>query len=408
MKSAVPKKSDAKTGNKPGAKPAVKTERLAAPARRTRKAAASPTKGRKGAAAAAQPVPSAGAAASVLPTHGRAAASPGSYISDGSGLDDSAGGVALTAADSLPASSPVFSFGSSPHSRAPTTGYSGVFGTGLHHQSSSGRGQGSQATAEERSVGDPFGWTPAAAQLRGGESTPNIQQAAQVPAWIGVGSKRAMGYGEWRRGVSSSQSSPLQQQLSDARSDSPTTATLDSFNLKLSLESPTRESATLPPPPPSPHGHPYMLHHQFPHHQQACFNHINWAGGRYPGQTKQPLGFPVELMSPVGARFPVQQHGSGSRDFHAFSKVDDTSEADASNNPACSADDAAEACDSGEGATGTAAAAATVSEDPAPRRTGFMSYLLHQRPQSPPFDSCPSPPAPPTAPSTVDVLDVDL
>ena len=421
MKSAVPKKSDTKTGNhsKPGAKTAVKTERLTTPARRTRKVAAAPsTKGRKGAVAVAAAAAAAQRSVSVLPTRANAAAaSPGSYISDGSGLDDSAGGGALTAADAMPISSPAYHpFGSSPRSRAPITAYSGVFGAGLHHQSSSTNGKG------QKSVGDPFGRSPSAAQLKGGEGASHMQQAAQMPAWAGAGGKRAMGYGEWRRGMSSSQSSPLQQQqqqqLSDARADSPTTAaTLDSFNLKLSLESPTRGGTALPPPPPPPphHGYPYMLHHHFPHHPQACFNRINWApDGRYPGQSQQPHGFPAELMSPVDVHFPFQRHGgSGSREFHAFSKVDDTSEADAACDGAvaCGAGDAAEACADDEGAaTEKAAAGATASEDPAPRRTGFMSYLLHQRPQSPPLEPPypSSPPAPPTAPSTVDAMDADL
>lgn len=429
-KSTAPKKSDTKTGHKTGgAKPAVKADRLAAPVRKTRKAAAAPSaKGRKGVAAAAaarQSAPSAGssAGASALPADGKTAVSPGSCMSDGSGLDDAAGGAALAAADTMQASSPAFPFGSAPRGRAPMTGYSGVFGTGLHHQgsSASGRGQAPQATVGKETVGDPFGRSPAAARLRSGEGAPHgAQQAAQVPSWAGGGGgKRAMGYGEWRGGVPSSQSSPLQQpqqklpqpqqQLSNARSDSPTTATtLDSFNMKLSLESPTRGSVTLRPPPPPPHhGYPYMLHHQFPHphHQHACFNHMNWVGGRYPGQPQQPHGFPAELTSPVDIHTPFQKHGSGSREFHAFSKVDDTSEVDASNN----AGEAAEACAAGgEGATGKAAAAATVCEDPAPRRTGVMSYLLHQRSQSPPLESSPSPPAPPTAPIAVDVMYADF
>eukprot|EP00903_Cladosiphon_okamuranus_P018159 g16709.t1 len=446
MKIAAPqRKSDAKPGTaKPGAaKPTVKTERLSTPARRTMKAAGAPsTKCRKGVVAAMaarqqqHSITSAGnngGASSVppAPTHGKAAASPGSNISDGSTFDDPAGGAALTAADAMPASSPLVPFGgSSSHRRSPMTGYSGVFGAGLHHESSSsssssGRGHASQATAGKKRAGDPFGRSsPVAAHLRGGEDGTHAQQAAQMSAWAEAArAKRAMGHGEWRGGAPSWQSSPLQRQLSDARSGSPTTtATLDSFNLKLSLESPARGSNAppppLPPPPPPHQGNPYMLHHHFPHHQQVCFDHINWVSGRYPGQPQQqPHGFPAELVSPVDIHFPHQQHPPGSREFHAFSKADDTSDAGANNNVACTTGDAAEACSSGgEGETEKAEAvavaeaeAAPVSEDPAPRRTGFMSYLLHQRPQSPPLEleSCPSPLAPPTAPSAVDTMDAD-
>ena len=414
---AVSKRSVAKkaVAKKPATKKTVvKTEIPATPARKASKnAAASPTKGLTAMTAAARSASSAGVMPSVLPKDDRAAslppavslppaASPGSYISDGSGLDNPVAGSTLAAS-----SPPSASFGSSARARAPMIGYSSVFGVGLQHQVSGNR-EGSTATAGKGSGGGSSG------QPRNGESAPpNAQQVARVPAWVGKG------YREWR-GASDN----LRQHVSDGRSDSPTTAaTLDSFNLKLSLESPPRgalsqpSAALAPPPPPPPpppsHDHPFAVHQPFPHHHQQppCYNHINWAGGGYPSGRShhQCYGFPVEFMSPVDTRYPP--HGSGSRGGYAFSRVDDTSEAVRGVNAAPSNEGEAAACEkSDDGPQGTAAAAAaaaaattagatpTVSEEAAPRRTGFMSYLLHQAPTSPPLGSCPSPVAPPTAP----------
>ncbi len=402
-KTATKRPGAKKTGVK---KTTVKSETLAMPVRKARKAAASLTKGST--AAERSPLSSAGRSPSVLPKDetaaaAAAAASPGSCISDGSGLDHT------TAGSMLASSPPAASLGGAARSRVPMTGYSSVFGMGLQHQVS-GKGGGSAATAGREA---------------GGGSSGQPRKDGKVPrasaAWVDAGGKRAMGYHrEWRGAA------PSSQHVSDARSDSPTTAaTLDSFNLKLSLESPSRGPLNQPsnarapapaPPPPPTHGHPFMVHHQFPHHhhqQPPCYSHISWAGGGYPSgaRSQQSYGFPVELMSPVDTRYTPL--GSGSQGGFAFSKVDDTSEAVRGVSPAPSNEgEETTARDRGEDVPqGTAAAAAatagtaagtaaatTVSEEAAPRRTGFMSYLLHQAPTSPPLGSCPSPVAAPTAP----------
>lgn len=404
--SGVAKKGD----TKPGKEPSAKAESLMLTTR---------IKGEPSAAVdsqkAAKPAWTyrASDSASKLPSAAAASSSPSRPYR----FEGSTGGSTTSANDeSSPGClSPAFTFAGSPGSRAPITTYSGVFGMSLNSPTISGREKGptvpiTKGTGIEISGGIPSGQVQA-------EVVPPLQ-GMRVPGWCGAGGKRAVGFGEWCGATLSPQMSPSPQHLSDTPPDSPTiSSTLDNFNSKLRLESPPRGQpfSSAPPPPPPPHGHhTYLLQQQFPH--QANFHHHNWLQGHYPGPS-QPYGFPLEVTSPADTRLVPDQ--GKIRNFHAFSTVDDKGDVNA-NSPVAAGSIAGDGIpksgwggsihSENRGTVGMGAAQGALTStgkvtatknganpnptekagDPntggvGPRRTGFMSFLLHQSPNSPPF-----------------------
>lgn len=399
-------------------KPGVKTganEELPTPARRYKKEAAASIKGRKGVTAAAV-TSSAGAAASISRKAAVAAAAAavfpqgqGSFAFDGS----SDGSVASVAGESLSrCSSPVFPFGSSPGARPPMTGYSGVFGMGLHPPSAAGGGNGSTTSSAKRTGSESSGRT---SSVQARTAVAAHVQSAQMSGWRAAMEKRAVNFAEWCGATSSPQSSASPLHLSDATPDSPTMiATVNNFDSKLRVESPPPGpllSSPVPPPPP-PHGHHTYLQQQFqhPHQPHSSLHNLNWVQGQYPGQ--QPFVFSADAAPPINTRNAANQ--GGTRGFHAFSRAnssDDAKEDDlatigSTGGGVCSSlggDGGGGGGGDGNGGGGGAAVggaaaigvpATTKSGDvaameqpitsttdgAAPTRTGFMSFLLHQSP----------------------------
>lgn len=411
---SVSTKVEAKPGLKYGVLAAVKME-LPTTHRTGKRGIAATTKVRKGVTVTS----SAGGelfAPRNMPTAEKLAAtsSPDPLKFDGS----TSGIVASMANEPLSGcTSPAFSFGSSQASRAPMTGFSGVFGLSVPPSAAAGGCDSGSTTAVPRRTSGGSSTIESAVYARSTEAA-NAQGGARVTGWLGSGEKRAPSFGEWRAGAASTPQTSLSQlHLSDGAPDSPTLAsTVDNFSEKLHLEPSPRgqllSSPSSPLPPPLGH-HPYLLQQQLPlrHQPHPGFHPLNWVPGRYP-LAQQPYSFPVEAMSPIDTARYVP--GQGSRVFHAFSKMDDSSDVDADAN----ADDAATPVSTGGGvcsggggaeaaggaaadaaAEGTSAAPgcedATAEEKPAdastagaaPRRTGFMSFLLHQAPNSPPYAS---------------------
>lgn len=237
--------------------------------------------------------------------------------------------------------------------------------------------------------------------------------------------------------------------------DPPTiTTTLNSFDTQLRLDSPAGQLLSCKssaPTPPRSH-HTYLLQQQFaqPHSDgfRPGFHNLHWTAGGYPGGPQQPFGFPAR-GSPQPFGFPVDEvpplpdvccprdldRGPGGAD--SIPRVIDDGDiknrndpnviggADGSTTHGKNGDGGAGGKISGGGGArretfasmdrsaarsgGAKGAGSTVgdhsgkAEKPAagapppknsrgvPKRTGFMSFLLHQSPQGPPLPSAPSP-----------------
>ncbi|CAM9439331.1 unnamed protein product, partial [Laminaria digitata] len=367
------------------------------------------------------------------------------------GGDGGGGGAPLSGC-----SATLHSFGSNspPRSTVPTAGYPRVFDMGVVHPSPAAGGGVSGPTSSSRAAKGIIIGRAASA----GATAAKVETMQVSGGWIGAAAeKRALTFGEWRGNVSSSSSTktgPSQQQQQQQRlssnstpppppadSSSTITATVDSFNAQLHLESPPgAQLMSSPPLPPLPshasHGHhTYLQHQQFPplpssHQQQQrapSFHRLSWVQGQagYPGppppqqqkqqqqqqQQQQPFGLPADasLSPPVDLRFAPPGQTAESGDVNALAAVvadiggggDSAVMGDATTGGgnvcsgsggeggggavAAAAAAAAAASAAASSAAAAAAAAATASATaPAggapggPRRTGFMSFLLQQ------------------------------
>lgn len=349
----------------------------------------------------------------------------------GSSSNGAGGGVVSMVDGSLSGGcpSPTFPFGVSPGGGvAPMAGYSGIFGMGLGAPPAvtggGSRGVGYMSTAQ----GAVSYARESAAEQSNNEVAAHIEGSQRRTAgWHGVAAeKQAASFVDWRLGrAMTPQVGPAWQlSASDvAGSDSSTMAsTADLFTSKLRLEPPPQgqltSSPSLPPLPPGIHA--YMQQHQFPgqqhQHPHHHFHHLNWVQATYAGPPQQPHAFAMDAMSPVvpGAG----GHAGGGHGPPAVSKTadgGDETEAGmaAARGTATSGGTGGGVCGGGGdgdvAAGGGAAGAATGnnSGDSATaaragvRRTGYMSFLLHQSPNCPPFKSDPPPP-PPLAASSAD------
>lgn len=295
-----------------------------------------------------------------------------------------------------------------PRKVAPMAGFSGVFGTGVRPSS---------ATSGGGYCGGGFGSKYIAGAIGG---TAAHAQTAHMSPWSGVTCDGAPRLGNWQP-PQYPLVSPIRR-LADGSPESRTTMTpIESLSDNFQLESPP----ALPTPASPSQSHQAYLQQQHPY-PYGC-QPIAWLPGQFPSPQHFPYGGPVEAASAVDTRYMSAQRR------HAFGALSSTtleheppttagsrvgvvakdsgggagSEKDGDNSPTASGvgnnvndnggtggeDSVKNGARSGLMPTsgGNIAKASSSrtptgppSSDIPARRTGFMSYLLHQLPNTTP------------------------